>query len=137
MTSVTSTSSTLCSKMTRKNEEFPEDEETRHARAPQVFPEAEAEELPAWEPEVDDHNGDAEAEPDELVKVEAERALVNGETGWYSVMQPVDSESSKASTDAWDKVLDKLRLGCDPWVSSILDVPGSNGFLVRGVSLMK
>ena len=50
---------------------FPEDEETRRARAPQVFPEAEAEELPTGGPEVDDHNGDVEAKTDEFVEAGA------------------------------------------------------------------
>ena len=56
------------------NEGFPDDEETRRARAPQVFPEAEAEELPSGGPEADDHNGDAEAETHELIEVGAEPA---------------------------------------------------------------
>ena len=118
-------------------ENFPDDEETRCARAPQTFPEAEAIEPPVGEPEVDDRNGDIEGEPDRVSVSEAEPALVDGITGWYSVMQPVDDEAWKESLNPGDKVLDKLRPGCDPRVSSILTVPESEGYVVRGVSLMK
>ena len=81
--------------MMRTTKNFPEDEETRHARAPQVFPAAEAEELPTGELEVDDHNGDAEVGPDIVEETEAEPALVDGKTGWYSVTQPVEGEAWK------------------------------------------
>ena len=102
-----------------------------------MFPEAEAEEPPAGEPEVDDRSGDAEAEPDNANVSEAEPALVERRTGWYSVRQPVEGEAWKESIDSWDKVLDKLRPGCDPRVSSILTVPDCERFAVRGVSLLK
>ena len=60
---------------------------------------------------MDDRNGDAEVEPDIASESEAEPALVDGKTGWYSVTQPVEGEAWKESLDSWDKVLDKLRPG--------------------------
>jgi hypothetical protein len=86
---------------------------------------------------VDDRNGDAEAEPDIASASEAEPALVDGRTGWYSVTQPIEGEAWKESINSWDKVLDKLRPGGDPRTSSILAVPESEGYAVGGVSLMK